>query len=71
MASAAPSHALPSGKPGASSSRPASAAAESSNRLATPDRKKVSTREDVPLVRVRKEVRSKGEEGGFDQGHAI
>jgi len=57
MASAAPSHALPPGKLGTSASRPASAAAESSDRLATPDRKKVSTREDVPLVRVRKEVR--------------
>lgn len=57
MASAASSHALPLGKPGASTSRPVSAASESLNRLATPDRKKVSTREDVPLVRVRKEVR--------------
>jgi hypothetical protein len=34
-----------------------SAVAENLTRFATSDRKKVSTREDVPLVRVRKEVR--------------
>lgn len=57
MASANSTNSLQMDKSGASISRPLNAVAENSNRLAMSHRKKLSTREDVPLVRVRKEVR--------------